>query len=694
MTASIQSKFRFSLKQRIWLVLSAVMGLAILGSTVVQLHQNRASTMSMQVVSDARKQIIFGTNLLEAVSEIDRKARSKESYDWEVRQFRLLLSNFSVDLGENMNSDELRGLLTRIDAKFKVYRSALERLREASPDSDPTTPVWLDRANNAAIISDVHNSYEDLTSDIAMLIRVNEDGTLRTWHQLRSWRESTSNLTYYLLAMLVLMTFFGGFMVVGAITEPLSSLVKFLDQVNIEDDLPMRVPLMNSDIPEISLVAKSFEQLLQRLSVYRSLNVKRLLIEKKRADIIAASISDGIFLLRGEEILYTNPVGEQMLSVRNPVGKNIKDLAVPGTSQTNRCARAILSSVSQAMPVEFSAEREEEKLHYLIQTNPISFDLIEQVESESRRTGVEDDPIHRIVGRFQATTLVIAQDVTLVRESQDAKSHFLGTLSHEIKTPVTSLTMATRLLNKKIEEISNPVHRSLILTCVEDVDRLRRLLDDLLTVSRFETLTQRLTLQNVDFTKLLKNAVQSYQLQARERGVALEFRIFGKDGEDIASGKNLMLMIDATKISWAISNLLINALRHTPREGIVSVELITAHADSIEVKVKDTGPGIERKRQGRIFDKFSPFYDIRVARSGSVGVGLSIAREIITAHGGRIWVSSEVGQGAEFCFTIPYKHKKQESDSVNGLNNLNGLTTGDGLKREEKGLSSGAFARS
>jgi signal transduction histidine kinase len=171
---------------------------------------------------------------------------------------------------------------------------------------------------------------------------------------------------------------------------------------------------------------------------------------------------------------------------------------------------------------------------------------------------------------------------------------------------------------------------------------------------------QQLEFQNIDLVKLLKNSVQSFQVQARQRDISLTFLAQGRnEGEKIA--KNLTVPMDPSKIAWAISNLLTNALRHTPRGGTVETRLIHTSDDLVEVRVKDSGPGIELKRQSRIFDKFSSFYDIRVARSGSTGAGLSIAREIVTAHGGRIWVSSEPGQGAEFGFTLPLKRKLSES---------------------------------
>jgi signal transduction histidine kinase len=674
---SAQSLFgsqKFSLKKRVFLVFAALVCFIASGTLYLVIKQNQTSYRNAQVADASRRQTLLGSELLDALSEIDQRARLGEATTWEVRRFRELMQNYT---GEFKDSHEAQEMLSRLDIRFQTYIHALS-------GADPIRGTDQSRTL-------LRTYYQDVANTVNGLIELNANSTFKTLHEINLSQENASRTALYFLAMFILLCVVAGCLIFAVVTRPLNSLVNFLDRVNVEDDLPGELPQLDSHAPETALVAKSFEQLLQRLRGYRALNVRRLLIEKRRADIIAASITDGIFLLRGDEILYVNPIAQRMLECNRvgkssgpgggpisnggmaPVGMSLRSLAEATShaqgqvqidsqnssqnsedDRSNRCARAILASITQTMPVEMEVEERDRKSYYLIQAYPISYDLIEQIEHSVK------GPLEQILDRFQANTIVVAQDVTLVRESQEAKGHFLATLSHEIKTPVTSLTMATRLLSKMIQEIPNPTHRNLILTCVEDVDRLRRLLDDLLTISRFDLMIQKLEFQNIDLVKLLKNSVQSFQVQARQRDIALTFAAQGKD-ENERFVKNLMIPMDPSKIAWAISNLLTNALRHTPRGGAVEARLIHSSDDWVEIRVKDSGPGIELKRQSRIFDKFSSFYDIRVARSGSTGAGLSIAREIVTAHGGRIWVSSEPGQGAEFGFTLPIKRKMSET---------------------------------
>lgn len=353
-------------------------------------------------------------------------------------------------------------------------------------------------------------------------------------------------------------------------------------------------------------------------------------------DLIADSILDGVFLLENGEVLYTNHVGERILGMplESLSGRKIEEL-------TSAPAKAIHDAMLRGIPIEISLEFSDDNdldgssnnRYYLIQANPVA-------------------------DKFNsAEVLIVAQDITIMKESEEAKRHFLATLSHEIKTPVTSLTMATRLLKRSIDLIPDANSKALVETCVREVDRLRQLIDEFLSASS-EPFTRSLSYRELDLAKLLNHAIHPFKLQAMERGIALSFEL-------IKNGKSTVVSIDPGKISWAFSNLLINALRHTPKGGVIVVKL-EAKGDWLEVGVKDSGSGIEQKRKNWIFEKFNRFYDIRDAQVKGIGVGLALAREMIMAHKGRIWVNSEPGKGCEFCFMLPCKQHAELKTKVEG----------------------------
>ena len=607
-----------SLKLRLGILFSALLGLSVVGSYFVIISQHRLAVRESDFAISEQAELESTFRLRELLSEIENTNDQKNQQE-SIQTFKVLLSGSSSPHPSVEELDLLHSLSKRFDQYLMLRNS-------------PNTTAVSRR-----------ESYEEVAATVQALVARRQQVSYRMSDRLRSEQEHAVKLGLIVLTAFLIALIIVGFLIIAFVTRPLSKLAQTLDSVDIEDNLSFEFPKMEGTPPEIRRVVWSFEEIIKRLRAYREINVRRLLIEKRRADIIAASISDGIFLLRNDEITYVNPVGENILSL--PPGMTWKGLNIASANaqiEKQVGIRAIKKSILRTLPVELEIQVEDNRtLHFLLHAYPISEEVIEQVAHSF------DGVMEHLLDSWQANILVIAQDVTLVKEGQEAKGHFIATLSHEVKTPVTSLTMATRLLLKTIDQIPGQTQRSLIKTCAEDVDRLRGLIENLLSVSKFDALTQKLDLQHINFVRLLRQSVQSFQAQAFERGIEIVTQgITGKPAINVP--------MDATKISWALSNLMTNALRHAPRGGRVNVSILL-HEEAVEVKIQDNGPGIDKGRQDKVFDKFNPFYDIRVARSGSVGMGMAIAREIIVAHGGRIWVTSEPGQGAEFGFILPLK---------------------------------------
>lgn len=431
-------------------------------------------------------------------------------------------------------------------------------------------------------------------------------------------------LTGALILGFIFLHAFLGSWAISVLTEPILKLVRFLDEIDFENGKVAEVP-SSMIVPETKVVARAFDRLRARLEAYQNLNLSRLYSEKQKSDLVAATISDGVILLNNEQIVYTTATADLILNA--PGGRD-----------------EIFSSAKSSIPVKYVLESEFERRYFLMESLPISAETLSRLSVDV----LQDQ------AKINATSLVIARDVTLMRESQEAREHFLGTISHEVKTPMTSLTLATRLLLKSVDHFENPVHQSLIRTCSEDVNRLRVLLDDFLTASKLDSLSRRMSFQEANFLKLIRQTVHSAKQQFSDRGIELQLEL----APSYQTGE--MVELDAGKISWAVSNLLMNALLHSSESGCVSLVLEKADS-SVVLRVRDSGLRVEPQQLLRMFDKYHTYYDIRGSRLGSHSFPLAVSREIVESHHGRIWAKNlgDLG-GVELGFSLPLRQVSRD----------------------------------
>ena len=236
---------------------------------------------------------------------------------------------------------------------------------------------------------------------------------------------------------------------------------------------------------------------------------------------------------------------------------------------------------------------------------------------------------------------VVLQDVTKFRLVDQLKSDMVSTVSHELKTPLTSLQMAVHLLLEEVVGPLNPKQTELLMAARQDSDRLLAMVNDLLDLTRIEQGRVRLDLRPVAAADLVAGAVGHFAARAAEAGVAL----VGAVDPGLPP-----VLVDRERIEHAFDNLIGNALAHTPRGGSVRVAA-EGQGGIVRFTVEDTGEGVAAEHLGRVFEKFYRVPGSRAA--GGAGLGLAIVREVVVAHGGEVDVRSEPGEGAAFSFTLP-----------------------------------------
>jgi two-component system sensor histidine kinase KdpD len=345
-------------------------------------------------------------------------------------------------------------------------------------------------------------------------------------------------------------------------------------------------------------------------------------IERTRVDLVESvieSIEDGLIVLDPQGVVvHVNEVACAILDFERDeaVGRRFEEL---GTTHPHYLR--LRSAVA-----EFLAHPEREGA---------AVEMAIFLRGRDHFYVLRPTPFRALDGSVAGLILVL-QDVTYVRDQEARREQLMATLSHELRTPLTSLRMAVELLRREPAGDGE-----LVAAAHEDVMRLEDVAQRLLDVSRSRAMTIPLERQQVEVGGLVTRVAKLFDLQARERGIRVDTGV---------PSDRLAIAGDATKLGWALSNLVANALRYTPRGGRVQVDA-TADEHSVRVAVSDTGPGIPPEQRERIFERF--VQGTEPAESGAAGLGLAIVRDIVQAHGGRIFLDTELGRGSRFTLELP-----------------------------------------
>ena len=346
--------------------------------------------------------------------------------------------------------------------------------------------------------------------------------------------------------------------------------------------------------------------------------------EKNKTQAIITNYADGLLVFDKEnKIIMMNPQAENFLGLKSEkmVGKSVPEIS------HFKNLKGLTTLLGKEIKDIFREE-------WILRENFI----------------LEVSTIPLIREEGEAGTLVVLHDISREKIVERLKTEFVSISAHQLRTPLSAIKWTLRmLLDGDLGDITEP-QRDYLEKTYKSNERMISLINSLLNVTRIEEgrFLYRPTLAKIE--NLVESVVKTFEQEAERRGIKL---IFHK-GEKISK-----VLIDTEKITLAIQNLIDNAVKYTILGGEVIVSLKQIK-EGIEFKVQDTGVGIPKEQQNRVFSKFFRAANaIRLETEGS-GLGLFIAKNIIDAHEGKIWFESDEKKGTTFCFTLPVKKEFEE----------------------------------
>ena len=360
-----------------------------------------------------------------------------------------------------------------------------------------------------------------------------------------------------------------------------------------------------ADIKELENLSSAINSLLSTFDLQRS----TLDSERARLATVLDQITDGVLISDSQGIIrFANPATGRLFQTSEPVNRSIAEVV---------------------------------RNHQLVEAWR-RCQQTRQLQSESVELPARHQYLQLVVipDQHASGSLLLVQDLTLIRRLETVRRDFISNLSHELRTPLASLKALTETLQDGALD-DPPAARRFIDQIQVEVDALTQMVTELLELSRIESGRLTLDLTPVSPRDLLLSASRRMELQAERAGLRLRVEC----GDDLPRIK-----IDSQRLEQVLVNLIHNAVKFT-RAGGEIVLLTEAEPGVVMIAVQDTGIGIPEEDVSRIFERF---YRVDKSRAGSgTGLGLSIAKHIVEAHGGKIWAESVEGRGSTFYFTIP-----------------------------------------
>ena len=395
----------------------------------------------------------------------------------------------------------------------------------------------------------------------------------------------------------------------GYIANPIRELTERIKQVS-NRNYHQQLNFKSND--EFNELAQAFNLMTRKLDEYENSNLASILFEKKRIETIINSMHDAIIGLDEKSfVIFVNKVACTLIGMNEErlIGQYAPDVALE-----NDLLRNLLITDQSKMKI-YADSRES---YY-------SKDIVSVINNE------------KVIGK-----VIILKNITEYQQLDEAKTNFIATISHELKTPISSIKMSLKLLeDNRIGEV-NTEQKQLLGNIEDDAKRLLQITGELLDMAQAETGKLNLNFGSTHPKNIIDYAIKAVKFTAEQKHVAINVDCSEKLPE---------VRADLDKTTWVLINLLVNAIKYSQEKSVIELKVKKLKGDEIEFSVTDHGQGIEDKYLDRLFERYFKVPGASTDQTGT-GLGLAIAKDFIEAQSGKIAVESELGEGSRFSFTL------------------------------------------
>ena len=590
--------------------------LMLLGMAGGVLNFYRLGRSIDRILKDNYKSVIAAQNMKETLERQDSAAtfflagqveKARAQYRANVPLFR---AAYDIE-AHNITEPGEQDVTDDIGRRFEAYQKKVEALLYANPPlSNEQARSYYFATLEPDFLRLKQQAQDVLNLNQEAIVRANDQAKTEAWKASRVGEAVTAG-AFGLAILFALWT-------TRAALNPLRSLARQAEEIGF-GHLNQKIVLNRTD--EIGGLAVSINEMTEKLREARKLEVERLNRAERMSDAALESLYDPVLVTDATgRIVHLNPAAEGLFGPTQ-TAKGRKLAQVAGEPR-------LAEAVERAIAHERVSAAEDET----------GF-LTRKTGDTERTYRLRASPMRDDGGELLGAVAVL-EDITHLRELDRLKTEFIGVASHELRTPVTSLLLSVQLLQEGAVGELNADQKEVIAAQRDDLERLERMMRDLLDITRLEAGMTPPRFSPVPAAELAGGAFEAVQSQAEAKGVQLL----------LDAPANLpAVRADRSQIYRVLLNLLNNAIRHTESGGQVTLAAQKT-ATGVEFAMRDTGAGIPPEYLPHIFERF---VQVPGATRGGAGLGLSIVKNIIAAHESEITAESELNRGSRFAFTLP-----------------------------------------